>query len=183
MVQKAMNQSMSTKLLYFDTDCISAFFWVKCEWLLDTLYPGRLVLPSETYTELSRVPRLQTQADIILSSGQMRIENIEIGTEEYSLFDNLSNPNQGQVIIGKGEAACIALARIRNGILASNNMRDIIFHIKKFKLEYKTTAIIMKEAYEAGLITDTDGNLLWSRMLARKRKLPFPTFTDFLNSL
>jgi len=141
------------------------------------------MLPRETYSELSRVPHLQTQADIMLSSGRIQIENIEIGTEEYSLFDNLSNPNQGQIIIGKGEAACIALAKIRNGILASNNMRDIIFHIHKFKLEYKTTAIIMKEAFEAGLITDNDGNLLWSKMLARKRKLPFPTFTDYLNSL
>jgi hypothetical protein len=34
-----------TSDLFFDTDCLSSFLWVKNENILLQLYPGRIVLP------------------------------------------------------------------------------------------------------------------------------------------
>ena len=42
-----------TDKLFFDTDCISSFLWVKEENLLLKLYPGAVVLPKQVYDELS----------------------------------------------------------------------------------------------------------------------------------
>ena len=85
------------------------------------------------------------------------------------------------MVIGKGEAACIALAYIQNGILASNNLRDISRYVQKFTIDYITTATIMKDAYCQNLITEDQGNSLWDRMILKRRMLPTHTFTKFLN--
>ena len=42
-----------TDKLFFDTDCISAFLWVKEENILFKLYPNRVVLPKQVFDELS----------------------------------------------------------------------------------------------------------------------------------
>ena len=42
-----------TDSLYFDTDCLSAFLWVKAENILKTLYSGKIKIPQQVYNELS----------------------------------------------------------------------------------------------------------------------------------
>lgn len=50
-----------TSKLFFDTDCISSFLWVKQEKILFHLYPGRIMLPVQVYVELCNpsVPHLK----------------------------------------------------------------------------------------------------------------------------
>jgi len=48
-----MTKAFQTKSIFFDTDCLSAFLWVKEESLVVQFYPGRVVLPLEVYRELS----------------------------------------------------------------------------------------------------------------------------------
>lgn len=82
------------------------------------------------------------------------------------------SPKDGLKIIGNGEAAGIAMAKHRNGILCSNNLRDIIPFIKKYDVKNITTGEILKEALKADLITEDDGNRIWAEMLAKRRILP-----------
>ena len=83
-------------------------------------------------------------------------------------------------IIGKGEAAGIAMVKARGGILASNNLRDIDSYVKKYGLRHITTGDILKEAMKTGIITEAEGNEIWSGMLRKKRKLPASSFTEYL---
>lgn len=48
-----MTKAFQTKSVFFDTDCLSAFLWVKEESLVVKLYPGRVVLPRKVFRELS----------------------------------------------------------------------------------------------------------------------------------
>ncbi|MEA3423983.1 MAG: hypothetical protein U9Q80_09345, partial [Bacillota bacterium] len=58
-------------------------------------------------------------------------------TEEYNLYYELAiSPPKGERIIGKGEAAAIALAKTYNGVLASNNLKDISKYVEKYELEH-----------------------------------------------
>ncbi len=82
--------------------------------------------------------------------------------------------------IGRGEAAGIALAKQYNGILASNNYRDIATYIEKYNLKYIDTGHILLEALNQNLITEAEVNQIWQKMLAKNRKLPEATFTDYL---
>jgi len=174
-----------TDSLFFDTDCISAFLWVGNESLLPQLYPGRIVIPRPVYDELSnpRISHLKVRIDALVSAGQAEIIEIIVGTEEYNMFYKLTvEPVKGQKLIGKGEAASIALAKENDGIVASNNLRDIGDYVEEFQLKHITTGEILVDAYNKGLITEVDGNTIWASMLAKRRKLGASSFSDFLKS-
>lgn len=173
---------MTTELpLYFDTDCLSAFLWVKDESLLSQLYPGRVIVPKQVYDELGSVPHLQARIDILLKKGDISLMEIRSGTEEHQLYTEFTRkPKSGRTIIGHGEAASLALAKGENGIVASNNLKDISQYITEYHLKHKTTGDILIEALDCGLITENEGNTLWSNMLKKRRKLGACSFSDYL---
>jgi len=174
-----------TEKYFFDTDCLSAFLWVRKENLLIKLYGGKIILPEQVYSELShpRIPHLKTLTDNLKNNGDISIVNIEMETEEYNIYRKLTtNPDKGFKVIGKGEAAAIALAKTKGGVLASNNMRDIKQYVEEYKLEHITTGDILVEALAKQYITESEGNIIWANMLAKNRKLPSSTFTEFLGN-
>ena len=177
-----------TETLFFDTDCLSAFLWVDNESILAKLYPGRVVIPKQVYDELSHkglnhIKGLKSQVDTMVCNGEARIETIVVGTETYDLYFKMTTfPDAGHKIIGAGEAAAIAMAKESNGIVASNNLRDISDYVSEYGLSHKTTGNIMKEALEAGYIDEAQGNKIWSDMLLRKRKLGYTSFSAYLEA-
>ncbi|MCF7635349.1 MAG: hypothetical protein LLF82_000831 [Dehalococcoides mccartyi] len=174
-----------TDSLFFDTDCLSAFLWVKNENLLVKLYPGRVIIPKQVYDELScpSIPQLKARVDKLISDNQVTVVSIDIETDIYALYHQITVlPAKGHVIIGKGEAASIALAKANNGIVASNNLKDINSYITEFNLKHITTGEILNEAYDKGYITLEEADSLWASMLAKHRKLGASSFSDFLKS-
>jgi predicted nucleic acid-binding protein len=171
------------KELFFDTDCISSFLWVKQENLLLQLYKGRIVLPYQVFIELSNpsIPHIRRKISALCSNGDVSTMEIMLGTEEYRLFDEIAiSPPKGEVVLGKGEAAALALAKVHNGIVASNNLKDIKRYIKKLKLNHIATGDILVEAMNRGLIDEKIGNEIWDNMLSKQRLLPAETFSDYL---
>jgi len=170
-----------TEKYFFDTDCLSAFLWVREESILAKLYAGRIILPAQVYNELKKVPHLLARADTLKSNGDLLVESMEVGSEEYKDYLRMTTaPEPGMKIIGSGEAAGIAMAKQRNGTLASNNLRDIRSYVEKYEIAHITTGDILIEAMEAGIITEADGNTIWSDMIRKRRMLPTATFSDYL---
>lgn len=170
-----------TDPLFFDTDCLSAFLWVNNQSLLSLLYPGRIVIPAQVIIEIGTVPSLKTRLDGMISLGMARIEVIQTDTSIYEKYKKLTEkPDCGHKIIGKGEAAAIILAEEYNGILASNNLRDVSDYVEEFGIKHITTGEILKEALNKNLITIEQGDNLWADMLRRRRKLGYPSFTSYL---
>lgn len=168
--------------LYFDTDCLSAFLWIENESILTQLYPGRVIIPKQVYDELGSVPHLQRRIDTLLGRNEVELLEIEADTPAAELYAELTgSPRPGHTVIGRGEAASLALSKTFNGIVASNNLRDITQYIEEYHLQHKTTGDILVEALDAGIITEQAGNSLWSNMLRRRRRLGAPSFTDFLH--
>lgn len=168
--------------LFFDTDCLSAFLWINDTNILHELYGGRIILPETVYQELSNpsIPHIKQRADAMINSADVSVKTIDTGTEEYKLFVELIRNEKGKKSIGRGEAGGIALAKIYNGVLASNNYKDIYPYIKKYNLKHIDTGQILVEALNRGLITEIEGNSIWSKMLAKKRRLPANTFSEYL---
>lgn len=172
-----------TDRYFFDTDCLSAFLWVRGESILSQLFAGHIVLPMQVYDELKRVPHLLARADALKNRGDLVVDSMEVGSEEY--YDYLSMttaPEKGMRIIGRGEAAGIAMVKSRGGILASNNMRDISPYVAKYELKHITTGDILISAMSSGIITEAEGNTLWLDMLRKKRMLPTATFSDYMKN-
>ena len=63
---------------------------------------------------------------------------------------------------------------------ASNNYRDIAPYVEEYGLQHIDTGQILVEALDKGLINEEEGNKIWREMLAKKRKLPANTFSEYL---
>jgi len=136
------------------------------------------------YNELSNpsTPHLKERADEMIYNGDASIAPILTDTPEFSLYMKLTNdPDKGRKIIGKGEAAVIALASTSGGTIASNNLSDVKLYAKELGLKHITTGDIMTLAHDKSLITETEGNSIWSAMLAKKRKIGAASFTEYLS--
>lgn len=172
-----------TEQLFFDTDCISSFLWVGQENIMLQLYRGRIILPQQVFGELSNpsIPHIKNRVAALCSSGDISTMQIVAKTEEYGIYHELAvSPVKGEKIIGKGEAAVLALAKVHGGIVASNNLKDIGKYIAQYKLQHVTTGIILASALNGGIIDENQGNQIWSKMLAKRRLLPTTTFSDYL---
>lgn len=175
-----------TDKLFFDTDCISAFLWVKEENILFKLYPGKIILPKPVFSELSNpsIPHIKRKINELCLSGDVSTKEILVNTEEYKLYCELAiSPPKGEKVIGKGEAAAIALAKTYNGIIASNNLKDISKYVEKYNLEHKTTADLLVEALNKGFIDEAAGNQIWTNMIVKRRMLPTATLTEYLKMI
>ena len=173
-----------TDSLYFDTDCLSSFLWVKEEHLLTSLYSGKMKIPQQVYNELSYpgTPQLKTRVDILISNGDAVIVSILTDTPEFSFYLKLTtSPDEGHIIIGKGEAAAIALASTSGGTVASNNLKDVAAYVSELSLRHITTGDILIKALGESLISEDEGNIIWSAMLAKKRKIGAASFTEYIH--
>lgn len=162
-----------TSRVFIDTDCISAFLWVGTEYLLEKLYSGKIVIPQEVYDEINipTIPHLKSRIDQLVAKGSAEIVSIDIGTEEYELYRNLTRNHDSNKVIGKGEAASISLAKKHNGILGSNNLRDVQPYVEEFSLEHMTTGDILVEAFKAQFITEQEAIISGIICLKREGKM------------
>ncbi len=168
--------------LYFDTDCLSSFLWIKQESILPKLYPERVFVPKQVYDELGKVPHLYARVDHLSKCGDIKILDIITGTEAYYLYSHfIGSPLLGHTLIGRGEAASLALAKCNNGIVASNNLRDIFQYTSEFGLQLKTTGDIMINALDQHFITEKTGNDWWREMIKKRRSIGASSFTEYLH--
>ena len=174
-----------TKPIFFDTDCISAFLWVDEDSIVAKLYPKRIVIPKQVYNELSNpcISHLKQKIDLLVENKEVVIEEILIDTPEYYTYMKLTNKIINEKCIGNGEAAAIAMSKEQNGILASNNLQDVIKYVNEYNIKHITTGDIMQEALEKGLLTEEEGNLIWQKMIMKRRRLGSSTFSQYLKKI
>jgi len=91
----------------------------------------------------------------------------------------LTSRKDGKKAIGKGEAGGIALAKIYNGVLVSNNTKDVIPYVKEYNLKYLDTGQILMEALEKEIITEEEGNNIWKKMLSKEQWLRAESFSEY----
>lgn len=170
-----------TDSIFFDTDCICAFLWVNEVCLLEKIVDGKIMIPKPVYDEIDRpsIPHLKRRVDLLLERGSAEIVYLSVDSEEYALYRELTTFSGNNKVIGRGEAASISLAKTYDGILGSNNLKDVAYYVQKFSLEHKTTGDLLVEAYERGLITEAEGNAIWQAMLNKRRQIGAQSFTEY----
>ncbi len=177
---------MTEETLFFDTDCISAFLWIDDTSIVTELYANRIAIPIQVYNELAdckgQASVLKERIDAMVQRKQAIIIDMETSSKEYELFSELALiPPEGEMVIGRGEASCIALAKERNGILASNNFRDTQKYIDRYNLKYTTTADIILEAYNKSILTMDEAENMWRSMLEKRRRIGAQSFREYLD--
>lgn len=177
-----------TDSIFFDTDCLSSFLWVKRQDIISKTYPDyRLVIPRYVYNEIYRlgIPYLrpiQNELLSMLKHNIIVIEDFDLCSQEYLDFNKLISHGDGGKIIGRGEASAIILAKKNNGILASNNLSDISEYIKKYHLKSITSTGILIKAYNDKIITLDEGEQIWCDMQKHERMMPYKNFKDAISN-
>ena len=170
-----------TDSIFFDTDCICAFLWVNEVCLLEKIVDGKIMIPKPVYDEIDRpsIPHLKRRVDLLLERGSAEIVYLSVDSEEYALYRELTTFSGNNKVIGRGEAASISLAKTYDGILGSNNLKDVAYYVEKYSLKHMTTGDLLVEAYERGLITEAEGNAIWQAMLNKRRQIGAQSFTEY----
>ena len=173
-----------TAPIFFDTDCLSNFLWIEREDILLKLYEGRIYVPEAVYKELSNpaVSHLGKRIEQLDWDDILEIECIYRKTPVFDLYYSLAiNPPENQKLIGRGEAAAIAIAKFHDGIVASND-RDVEVYINEYALGRLTTGRILADALTISYITEGEGNQIWAMMQRKRARFPEATFTDYLRN-
>ena len=172
---------MIDEIVFFDSDCLSSFLWAHRTNILVDLFGGRMVLPRVVYDEMSSLSWMKREIDILTMNNIIEVRDICVGTKEFDTYIQLiKEPEDGFKVIGGGEAAALSFVICGQGILASNNYKDIGQYIRRYGLKNLPTSEIMYMALEKKLISEDEGNKIWKRMRSKNRILPEETFSDYL---
>jgi len=171
-----------SKEIVFDSDVLSSFAVIKRLDILKRLYPNRILIPSFVIEELSRLKfgRLSfIYKDVIdnLDSGQFREHDLVSGSAELKSFlEFKKNFN-----MGKGEAACLAIAVNNDKIISSSNLRDVQrFHDINL-IENIPVIEILIQMYLQGFESLEDIEKIKLDMINKGRKLPKESIYSILS--
>lgn len=175
-----------TNFIFFDTDCFCSFLWCNRENLLIKLFPNQIILPTEVREEISNAHnRLIKQLDQLLVYKKVELKEVTFDDDVYQDYLKLSEyeyaKKENNKLIGAGEASCIAFAKnIEGSIVASNNLSDVSYYVRKFQIKLITTPIILYKAYKENFITREEGDGIWHEMTEKRNKLPYDLFSEYL---
>ena len=169
------------KKIFYDTDCLSCFISINDVSILKNLF-DKVIIPNEVYEEFKKVNVLKKRVDKLIGEDFIEVIDFDVNSEVYKLYAKLHRGYLFDREIGKGEAAALTLAIENNGIIASNNTKDIIKVVKEYGIMRIKTGDILVKALNCGMITESEGNKLWMKMLNQKRYLTENSFTDYLKN-
>lgn len=168
---------LSEPPLVVDTDFLSSFAWVKRLDILKRLFPAQMILLEEVQIEISRVPHLSIQIDCCISNGTILPTMMNADTPEAIELARYLD----EEIYGRGESACMAYLTYNPGTMGSNNLADVGKFCHDNGKQILCTGHCLCYALESKLVNFGECELLWGKMLSKRRILPTATFREFKN--
>lgn len=168
-----------TKPVFYDTDCLSSFLQINRIDLLKKEY-SKIIISAKVKEELfdkNTPEKIKNRLTSIIQDGYVEIKDLEFGSAEFEQYYEFITDDKTEDI-GKRELSVISIAIVKNGILASNNLNDVCYFVKKYNLEHVTTSKIIVICYEKGYLTFDEADKIWKELL-KNPKYPQMSFKDF----
>lgn len=172
------------KKYYFDADCLSSFLAVSKLSIPFLVIDGSVIIPKEVYDEViaAREEGFREQLESILKSKLAKVEEIKVFSKEGELYFKFhENPDEGFLPVGRGEAAAMALAISNDGVLVSNNLKDVMQYVRSKEISLLTTGMIIHEAIEQNVISKNEATEYWSEMIIHGCKLGAQTYEEYVD--
>ena len=168
-----------TKPIFYDTDCLSSFLDINRIDLLKKEY-SKIIISTKVKDELlnNNTPKkIKKRIMPLIQEGYVEVKDLELGSDEFNQYYTFITDDKTENI-GKGELSIISLAIVKKGILASNNLEDVCYFVKKYNIEHITTSKIIVNCYEKGYLTFNEANDIWKELL-KNPKHPQMSFKEF----
>jgi hypothetical protein len=179
-------QSDDRAPVFLDTDFLAGFVWTSNLLVLHQLLTGRIHIPEEVIDEImrrrmagsaqARIRHAQDTLKQFLNIGRATRVEIFPGTEEHAEFGRLVSRECLGRALGRGEAAALVHARFKGGVVASNNLSDVVPYCIRNGLTHITTTSLMLSAVSTGALSFDAAAAIWSSMVAEGRRMPYPDF-------
>lgn len=165
------------KSILIDSDVISHFISGGMLGLISDIFPtNKILLLDKVYAELERYHKRKPLIDKMISKGAFILfpfpeDDPDIMKEYAYIMKSLFK--------GNGESACMAVARFRNEIIASSNLKDIRQYCDLHTIDYLTTMDFLCSALQKGLIKHKECDDFISRVIRAGSKLPVIRMKDY----
>ena len=171
--------------IYFDSDFLISFLCFDEDYfnIVNSIFSGcNYIIPKEVLTELEKKDDIVLKrVNEMLETGVLTLYTIDVSDiPTATVAFMLQQRRKRCKKMGSGEAAAIALASTKRGVLASNNMRDVADYVDLQKVTHITTSRVIQKAYVDGLITIDKARSLWIKQTTRGSKMPDDSFDQFL---
>jgi len=163
----------TTKIL-IDADVIIHF--IKAEKLnyIPQIFPNRIVFVDKVLEELYILQKYQIIISNFISSNSFERIELESNLEYVLEYAKLIQ------LVGKGEAACMAIAKTDRKYIASSNLKDIKEYCKRHNIKIVTTMDFLWEAINLNIFTEKDCNDFIKKVKAAGSKLPVYTIEEYV---
>lgn len=161
------------KKILFDADVLIHFSKAESLDALLELFPGRISVLEQVRQELWETSAARIWLEAQYADGT--IEHVEL-------------PSVGEVILeyaqlisrmGKGESACLVLARHDDRYLASSNIRDIQKYCNKNKIGFVTTMDVICMLEDSGIWDQSACDTFITTVKSRGSRLPVKTLPEY----
>jgi predicted nucleic acid-binding protein len=163
-----------TKIL-LDADVVIHFMKAGQQVILNTLFPGRLVMLDKVKQELMKMKSARLPVENFLLWGRVEVIAFPSDREIISEYALLIKTR------GNGESACMAVARFQKKYIASSNLKDIRDYCEKHSIRYYTTLDILEMAMDLNVLTETQCDQFITEVLGKDSKLPCKSMAEFLH--
>ncbi len=163
---------MTTKTkIVLDADVIIHFVKAgRFSFLLDIFPEYQYIILDVVYDEVTINRTVKTQIDNTLTFFGKRIKNIKFepkGTSRYEYAKLRS-----ELMLGKGESACMVYCRDNKDVLGSSNLRDIREYCSKYQITYLTTIDFLYYAYIRKKMSKEEITSFIDEVIDKGSKLP-----------
>lgn len=161
------------KKILFDADVLIHFSKGDALDVLPELFAGRMAVLEQVRGELH--PSSDARAWVDTQIEQETIEYAELPAsidiiQEYATLTRR---------MGRGESACLVMARFDDRYLASSNIRDIQKYCNKHRIGFVTTMDVICMLEDSGIWSRTECNEFLTLVKQRKSRLPVKTLQEY----
>lgn len=166
----------TTSIILIDADVVSHFITGRQILKLSTIFANPIKMLDKVYAELAKFNSKKKHVDNLVNYKLIDVipfpeENAEI-KKEYHQIKKL-------MFKGDGEAACLAVVRHTNDIIASSNLKDIKSYCNMHSIEYLTTMDFLCEALRKGILNEAECDEFIGRVLKAGSKLPVKNMKSY----
>ena len=146
------------KHVFYDSDCLVCFLIInQCD-ILQELF-SKVIVPLDVKEEIMNpvTPKIiKDNFNKLIDIGFVETVEFEVESEEYEVYNEIkrSHFQKNKPVIGNGEAAVITLSYLNDGVVASNNLSDVMDYGEEYGLALITTAFILAMAHEKNIRTE-----------------------------
>jgi len=173
-----INQDELNKKILLDSDVLRHFLRGRSLDLLREIFPENLYILDLVEHEICRSPRIAVEIQRIIENGTLKRLNFPTGTRFINEYAELVRR------YGVGESACMAVARYRDDIIASNNLNDIEEYCHIHDIQFLKTIDILYIAYKRDVMSEADVDEFLDKNLSGENpsKIPFSTLQQFIST-